>query len=160
MGFHMQAAKPDLNLPVMCITKHFEPSDQVKSVISGSQTGHQLSKMMTNETEIEKYSKFIEDRNQKIDLWHRQFENMTIAENGILKTFSEFEILKLQDNQKSSKENDARFNMIFADAAVQKLIDDYKGRFSQAIFNLSISSLLPIYMPGHFTVCRLCIVQF
>ena len=129
MGFHMQAAKPDLNLPVMCITKHFKAPDQVKSDISGSESEHQLSKMMTNETEIEKYSKFIEDRNQKIDLWHRQFENMTIEENGIIKTVSEFEIL----NQNSPDNYDARFNMIFADTAVQKLINDYKGGFSMTM---------------------------
>ena len=114
----------------MCITKYFKTPDQIKSDICGSESEHQLSKMMSNETEIEKYSKFMEERNQKIDLWHRQFENMTIEETGILETFSEFEILKLQDNQKPPKKNDARFNMIFADAAVEKLINDYKGRFS------------------------------
>ena len=138
MGFHIQAAKPDLNLPVMCITKHFKTQDQIKNDISGSESEHQLSKMMSNETEIEKYSKFMEDRNQKIDLWHRQFENKTIEETGILETFSEFEILKLQDNQKPSKKNDARFNMIFADAAVEKLINDYKGRFSASTLAFAI----------------------
>ena len=84
---------------------------------------------MKNETEMDKYSKFMEDRNQKIDLWHRQFENMTIEENGIIKSISEFEIL----NQNSPDNYDARFNMIFADAAVQKLINDYKGGFSMAM---------------------------
>ena len=71
----------------------------------------------------------MEDRNQKIGLWHRQFENMTIEENGIIKTVSEFEIL----NQNSPDNYDARFNMIFADAAVHKLINDYKGGFSMTM---------------------------
>ena len=112
----------------MCITKHFKTPDQTGSEISGSSNDHGLSKKMKNETEIEKYSKFMEDRNRKIDLWHRQFENMTIEENGIIKTVSEFEIL----NQDSPDNYDARFNMIFSDAAVQKLINDYKGGFSMA----------------------------
>ena len=123
MGFHVQAANPDLNLPVMCITKHFKTSNQIGNEICGSSNDHGLSKKMEKETEIEKYSKFIQDRNQKIDLWHRQFENMTIEENGIIKTVSQFEIR----HQNSPDNYDARFNMIFADAAVEKLINEYKG---------------------------------
>jgi len=61
-------------------------------------------------------------------LWHRQFENKTYRETGIIQTFSEFEIMELQDDQ--NQENDARFNIIFADDAIKKIINDFQGKFS------------------------------
>lgn len=130
IGFHMQAAKPDMNLPVMCITKHFSTPEQVNDNFAlGNE--HALSKKMTNDSEIERYSQFVKERQDKIDLWHRQFENMTIEENGIIKTFSEYEIMQLENDPKS----DGRFNMIFANKAIQKIIRDYEGRFSSKMFN-------------------------
>ena len=127
-----------MNLPVMCITKHFPGPGERKEGGFDLQNEHGLSKMMTNDSEIEKYSKFVEERQNKIDLWHRQFENMTIEETGIIETFSEFEIMELENELK--EKSDGRFNMIFANEAIQKIIHDYQGKFLENLIQRLILS--------------------
>ena len=129
-----------MNLPVMCITKHFPKPGERKEDDFDLQNEHGLSQMMTNDSEIEKYSKFVEERQNKIDLWHRQFENMTIEESGIMKTFSEFEIMELENELNSKEKNDGRFNMIFANEAIQKIIHDYQGKFLENLIQRPILS--------------------
>ena len=129
-----------MNLPVMCITKHFPKPGERKEDDFDLQNEHGLSQMMTNDSEIEKYSKFVEERQNKIDLWHRQFENMTIEESGIMKTFSEFEIMELENELNSKEKSDGRFNMIFANEAIQKIIHDYQGKFLENLIQRPILS--------------------
>ena len=118
-----------MKLPVMCITKHFPLPGETKEDDFGLQNEHALSKMMTNDSEIEKYSKFVEERQNKIDLWHRQFEKMTIEQTGIIEIFSEFEIMELENELNLEEKSDGRFNMIFANAAILKIIHNYEGKF-------------------------------
>ena len=66
-------------------------------------------------------------RNEKIDMWHRQFENMTIEENGIIRIVSDFEVLEhSSDSEKVDPEG--KVNMLFATSFIKSLIDQYQGR--------------------------------
>ena len=81
IGFHVQAAK--LKLPPMCVTKHFSSLEERKIYTKGLEDKIRLSKMIVDEAEVLKYSKFKDERFEKIDFWHRQFENMTIENYGL-----------------------------------------------------------------------------
>ena len=103
-----------------------------------------ISELRPNTSEAQshilKYTNFMKIREEKIDIWHRQFENMTIEDNGILRIVSDFDVLEHYSlsNQSNLSEipvvdmvnddPDGKVNMLFATSFIKTLIDQYQGR--------------------------------